>query len=142
LSHCEDYALWGTWLRFFKPAMVEEVLFEYTVSSTSVSGRHAQQQRAATQAVLQSFLDLGDASQFPASLRRLSQAIGASLFDAGLLAFNLWKHGSPAVVPESALEPLRVLLPDRRLHAKPVQGDTAPANRRQRAERAVRIAVL
>ena len=41
--HCEDYALWADWLRFFKPAMLEEFL-RYTVSPYSVSVAARQQQ--------------------------------------------------------------------------------------------------
>ena len=37
LAHCEDFALWGTWLRFFKPAMLEEVFYRYTMGEGSVS---------------------------------------------------------------------------------------------------------
>jgi Glycosyl transferase family 2 len=140
LSHCEDYALWGTWLRFFKPAMLEEVLFDYSVSSTSVSGRHAQQQRAATQVVLRTFLELGDVRRLPDALRLLSEATGSTLLEAGRLAFKLWKHRVQALVPEAAVEPLRVLLPDRRVFA--TSAARAPTNQRRPAEQLVRLEVF
>ncbi len=45
----------GTWLRFFKPSMVEEVFYSYRVSGGSVSSVHAAQQSAASQAVRRRF---------------------------------------------------------------------------------------
>ena len=48
--HCEDFALWGVWVRFFKCAMLEDVLFEYSISEDQVSTRYAEQQQRAAQA--------------------------------------------------------------------------------------------
>lgn len=115
LSHCEDFALWGVWLRFFKPAMVEEVLYDYTVAATSVSNVHREQQRQASGHVQRTFLALGDTSRFPAALRGLAAELGVSLFEAGRLAYLLWKYRTPTPLPEGALEHLRRLLPDRRI---------------------------
>ncbi len=144
MSHCEDFALWGTWLRFFKPAMIEEVLFEYTVSATSVTAQHWEQQQAATRMVLRTFLDLGDVYAFPDALRRLAEAMGSSLLDAGRLAFRLWKYHTPAVVPDGAVEPLRVLLPDRRVLATTAGSEPGAGGGRERpaSDRSVRVEIL
>jgi len=114
-AHCEDYALWGVWLRFFKPAMVEEILYDYTVSTASVSGVHGHQQREGSGLVQQTFIDLGDSSRLPAALLGLSKELGVSLYEAGRLSFLLWKYRPTTALPEGAVEHLRILLPDRRI---------------------------
>jgi glycosyltransferase involved in cell wall biosynthesis len=114
-SHCEDYALWGLWLRFFKPAMIEEVLFEYTVSEGSVSKRYAREQRIASGLVQQTFIDLGDYRRIPVALAQLATALGVSSLDAGAFALRAWKYRPSLRLPEAALPPLRVLLADRRV---------------------------
>jgi glycosyltransferase involved in cell wall biosynthesis len=115
LSHCEDYALWGIWLRFFKPAMIEEVLYDYTVSPTSVSNVNREQQRQASGHVQRTFLGLGDTSRFPAALLAVAAELDVSLFEAGRFCYRLWKYAQPTVVPEAAVDHLRCLLPDRRI---------------------------
>lgn len=117
-SHCEDFALWGVWVRFFKPSILQEVLYNYTVSSTSVSSMHTEAQRLASRRVHQIFRDLGETGQFPVALQGLSEILHCSLFDAGRLAFLIWKYRAATNVPEEAVEYLRVLLPDRSVIAK------------------------
>jgi glycosyltransferase involved in cell wall biosynthesis len=116
-AHCEDFHLWGTWLRFFKPAMVEEVLYDYTVSATSISGTHAEEQRRAARVVQQTFLDLGDTRRIPAALEGLSATTGLSLLETGALCHQAWKHRQPGGLPVEGLAHLRVLMPDRILLA-------------------------
>jgi glycosyl transferase family 2 len=142
LSHCEDFALWGTWVRFFKPAMIEEVLFDYTVAESSVSGLFPAQQRKASGRVQRTFLDLGDASLLPAASEALASALGTSLVDAGRVAFRIWKYGAPARLPEAALDPLRTLLPDRRILAASGHAPLPPEVREPAASRCVRIDVV
>lgn len=130
LSHCEDFALWGTWIRFFRPAMVEQVLYDYTVSTTSVSGVHALQQRRASGLVHQTFLDLGDTSRIPEAVASLGTVLGVSPHEAGRLAFLIWKYRTAALLPESAVPHLRTLLPDRRI-ATHLNPDRATSRRLQ-----------
>jgi hypothetical protein len=113
LRHCEDYALWGTWLRFFKPGMVEKALYEYTVSDESVSSAHAAQQGRASQVVRQRFADLDLVGTLPAALVALASALGAPLGAAGQVAYRMWHHGRALALPEAALAPLAAVLPDR-----------------------------
>jgi glycosyltransferase involved in cell wall biosynthesis len=114
-SHCEDYALWGSWVRFFKPAMVEEVLYEYTVSRASVSGQHNAQQRKGSGLIQQGFIDLGDWASFPAAMQVFADELGATLYEAGRVCFLLWKYRCATMLPQSAVQSLRTLLPDRRV---------------------------
>ena len=125
-SHCEDFNLWGTWLRFFKPVMLEEVLYDYTVSATSVSATHAEPQRLASRRVQRTFLDLGDTRRIPAALEAVSRIAGLSLLESGALCHQAWKHRQPGRLPVAALEHLRVLMPDRTLL---VAGGTSAATR-------------
>lgn len=113
LRHCEDYALWGTWLRFFKPAMVEQALYEYRVSSESVSSAHAAQQGRASQVVRQRFAGLDLAGTLPVALPSLASALGAPLSAAGQVAYTMWHNGRALALPEAALAPLAAVLPDR-----------------------------
>jgi glycosyltransferase involved in cell wall biosynthesis len=119
VRHCEDYALWGMWLRFFKPAMVEEALYSYRVSSSSVSSEFAEQQGKASQNVRRSFEKLNISQVLPTALSELAEALGGSLYEAGLLAYTIWHFRTPFAIPESAITPLMKILPDRVLISVP-----------------------
>ncbi|NLS08115.1 glycosyltransferase [Rhizobium sp. P32RR-XVIII] len=123
VRHCEDYALWGTWLRFFKPAMVEKALYSYRVSGGSVSSEHAAQQTAASQGVRHRFERLELAYVLPKVLPTLAEALGVSLFEAGLLAYTAWHFRPAMAIPEDAIVPLGAVLPDRVL----TRTETAPS---------------
>lgn len=112
LRHCEDYALWGTWLRFFKPAMVEKALYSYRVSDTSVSGRHGAQQQKATHFIRSRFEALNAANTVPVALPALADALGSTLFEAGAVAYHVWRFRAAVTVPAAALAPLEAILPD------------------------------
>jgi glycosyltransferase involved in cell wall biosynthesis len=114
-SHCEDYALWGIWLRFFKPAMVEEALYDYTVSSSSVSSVHGEQQRRASGVVNRQFRNLDLVARLPDALAELASVMGCSVLDAGMLAYKMWRFRVPVLLPVACIEPLRIILPDRHL---------------------------
>ena len=112
-SHCEDYTLWGIWLRFFKPAMVEECLYNYTVSDTSVSAQYAPQQAMASRIVSRRFAEGDLADRLPAALQSLSEILEVSLLDAGRLSYLLWQFRPEVVLPEAVIDALRVILFDR-----------------------------
>jgi glycosyltransferase involved in cell wall biosynthesis len=113
VSHAEDFALWGIWLRFFKAAMVEEALYEYKVSASSVSGLYNDQQQRASGMVHQAFIDIRSWPRIPDALHALAAILGMSLLDVGKLCFAVWKYRPTIVLPRQALEWLRVLMPDR-----------------------------
>lgn len=113
VSHCEDYTLWGTWLRFFKPAMVEEALYDYTVSETSVSSVHGHQQARAAQVARERFARGNLAGRLPLALQRLAQALDVPLATAGRVAYLIWRFARNVELPQAALEPLQVVLFDR-----------------------------
>jgi glycosyltransferase involved in cell wall biosynthesis len=112
--HCEDYALWSTWLRFFKATMIEEVLYEYRVSAASVSVQHAARQSAASVIVRNRFAALNLSSVLPSALTGFAQALGLPMLTAGRLAYTVWQNPSGGfALPEEALAPLAAMLPDR-----------------------------
>jgi glycosyltransferase involved in cell wall biosynthesis len=123
-SHCEDYALWGTWLRFFKPAMIEEVLYNYTVSENSVSFIHADQQRSASHLVNRRFANGDLPNKLPSALNGLADALQISLFNAGKLAYLLWHFRPCVTLPVEAVEALRTVLFDRELSETSPAGST------------------
>lgn len=115
VRHCEDYVLWSTWLRFFKPAMIEEALYSYCVSDNSVSAEFAQQQAVVSQKVRRRFEQLELATVLPRMLPALADALKCSLFEAGLLSYRMWYFRAAVNLPEIAIEPLAAILPDRAL---------------------------
>ena len=112
-SHCEDFALWGVWLRFFKPAMVEEILYEYTVSPTAKSALNEDAMMRATHVVIDAFARLNLADRLPAALSSLAEILGISLLQAGVLAYRLWHYRIAVRLPEETVEPLRTILCDK-----------------------------
>lgn len=113
VQHCEDYALWGIWLRFFKPAMVEKALYQYRVSSSSVSSQYESAQVTASRLVRQRFASLQLTNDLPNALRMLADVLGCSLIEAGKIAYTMWQYGACLALPESSRDPLSVILPDR-----------------------------
>jgi glycosyltransferase involved in cell wall biosynthesis len=111
--HCEDFALWGVWIRFFKAAMLEEVLFEYTVSEKQISSVHAEQQRAASGLVHRTFLELNNFRHIPACVAQVASHLGVSLLQAGKLLFIAWRYYDFVLVEPELYEPVRRIMPDR-----------------------------
>ena len=112
-SHCEDYALWGTWLRFFKPAMIEEALYGYTVSETSVSAIHREQQLDASQVVRLKFAEGMLTDRLPEALSSLASHLDISLMEAGKLAYWIWNFKPNITLPRAVVQFLSVILFDR-----------------------------
>lgn len=112
-SHCEDYALWGTWLRFFKPAMVEEALYDYTVSTSSASARHAEQLREGSRKVNLAFHAVSPVGRVPEALQILADGLELGLIDAGTVAYRMWRHRLEVALPITAVDAVRTLMPDR-----------------------------
>jgi hypothetical protein len=114
--HCEDFALWQIWLRFFKAAMVEEVLYEYTVSDRAISAVHGDQQKLASEAVHTAYLSL-PYGRIPESLQRLSDRLGLSLVETGKACYTAWRFFDFIVADHDLMDDLYVLMPDRQVVA-------------------------
>ncbi|POR47338.1 glycosyltransferase [Bosea psychrotolerans] len=116
-AHCEDYALWGLWLRFFKPAMVEEALYDYTVHARSVSALNGLQQQSGSTLVRETFRAVDAVDTVPGALQALAKAVGVTMLQAGILAYRMWRYRLTVWLPRGALEALALLMPDRDVSA-------------------------
>jgi glycosyltransferase involved in cell wall biosynthesis len=115
-SHCDDFALWGSWVRFFKVAILNEVLFEYTVSDHQISARFAEQQRRASAIVRQAFLDLGDYSRIPHAIDALAARMGVPVYSASRILCTAWMYYDEILVDADLYEAARIVFPDRAVH--------------------------
>lgn len=113
VAHCEDYALWGVWLRFFKPGMVEESLYNYTVSAGSVSLLNSEKQQQATGQINAAFARLRLAEKLPGAMHELARSLQLTLVQAGVVAYRLWLHRPHMRLPSAAIDPLADILVDR-----------------------------
>jgi glycosyltransferase involved in cell wall biosynthesis len=111
--HCEDYALWGLWLRFFKAKIIEESLLNYTVWNQSVSYRHSVQQQLASRKVHDIFAASVDPEKLPRALIDLSKLLNISLIQAGKLSYLLWRCDHRIFLPNEAIVILDKIIPDR-----------------------------
>jgi glycosyltransferase involved in cell wall biosynthesis len=112
-AYCEDYALWGIWLRFFKPAMVEEALYDYTVHGQSVSALNGGRQQTGSTLVCETFRAIDAARNVPSALQALANAVGVTMLEAGILAYRMWRYRLTVRMPRAAKEALALLMPDR-----------------------------
>lgn len=122
VRHCEDYALWEIWLRFFKPAMVEAALYDYTIAPHTASSRNRDQQLVATGLINRRFKALDLTERLPLLLPRFAKALGMNLYAAGVLAYRLWHYRLAARMPEEAAILLAAILPDRLVMPAPEAG--------------------
>lgn len=113
--HCEDFALWSIWLRFFKPAMLESVFCHHRVTDTDAIGdaRLQEQKARASGIIRQRFRSLQLSDSLPGSLQNLAAALGVPVIDAGKLAYAMWHYGIAVRLPQAAAGPLAGILPDR-----------------------------
>jgi len=112
-KHCEDYALWGMWLRFFKPAIIEESLYKYTVSLNSLSAQNSNTQAESSKGVREKFRWLESAASLPGAVDALSNCLGISTLQAGVLSLRMWRSQTPIFLPREAIAPLQTILSDR-----------------------------
>ncbi len=115
-THCEDFALWGAWVRFFKVAIMDDVLFEYTVSGNQVSSRFAEQQRQATALVRRTFLELGDPSLIPEAVAAIAARLRLSIFCTSRILCTAWMYYDEILVDADLYEAARIVFPDRAVH--------------------------
>ena len=113
-AHCEDYRLWSHWIRFFKPAMVERILYEHRRTSESVSAVHDKQQRAAAASISREASRL-DWARLPDRMQALSDASGLSLIQCGVVCYRMWRYCPSVAVPVGTIDLLRRILGDRDL---------------------------
>jgi glycosyltransferase involved in cell wall biosynthesis len=121
--HCEDFALWGRWVRFFKCAMLEEVLFEYSISGHQISTRYFEEQRLAAMAVHRAFLDLANHRQIPGAVAEIANFLKRPLLETGKILFVAWQYYTGILVDSGIYEAAKILMPDRRIHRRDDAGN-------------------
>jgi hypothetical protein len=121
--YCEDYDLWCTWLRFFKPAVVQAAFLDYTLSQHSISGIHAVRQSESTREITRRLSALGLGQHLPETMRSLADVLGVSVAAAGVLSYRLWRHPRPVAFVGDAGQLVQKLMPDRGWTIKPLSGD-------------------
>ena len=113
VAHCEDFALWATWLRFFQGAMIEEVLYDYSVSETAISARYTEQQLAGSRAIHSEFLALVNYEKIPDAMNTVAEALNMTLIQAGRVCFLAWNFYDFILAEGDLLQALRIVFPDR-----------------------------
>ena len=111
--HAEDWHLWSIWIRFFKPAQVEELLYEYNQIPSSVSHRYREQQRAASRQIHRQLKAVVDWKTHPGNVRRLADILGVSLMQCGAICYRIWRYRPTVRIPRIAVDAIRRVLPDR-----------------------------
>ena len=127
-AHCEDYRLWSHWIRFFKPAMVEQVLYEYRRTPGAVSAVHDRQQKAATMRISSEAARL-DRARLPDNMQALSDVFGLGLLQCSVICYRMWRYCPSVAVPADAVGLLRRILSDRDLALDEAPPSNAPSFR-------------
>jgi glycosyltransferase involved in cell wall biosynthesis len=113
-AHCEDFALWGSWVRFFKVAILSEVLFEYTVSGNQISHRFAEQQQCASGLVHRAFLNLGSHSaQIPDTVARIAEQLRLPVLKVSKLLYLAWRFYDNILADPELYGEATIVFPDR-----------------------------
>jgi hypothetical protein len=114
-AYVEDYALWSLWLRFFKPAMVNQPVYAYTVMETSISGQNSDQQQRGARLIKNAAQSLSVAETVPEAMATLADVLGVSVLQAGVLCYRLWRDRPLFACPPLAQKHIEAVMPDRRL---------------------------
>jgi glycosyltransferase involved in cell wall biosynthesis len=127
-THCEDFALWTAWIRFFKVRIIEPVFLEYTVSRNQISARWTAQQRKAAARVKSSFLDLGDHDYIPEAIARIAQELALPLLQVSKALSTAWLFYRDIVADASLYEAAKIVFPDRAVLKKDEISQTIAGN--------------
>ncbi len=115
-QHCEDFALWSVWMRFFDLRVLDDVLFEWSYSDHQISARFAQQQWQATLLVLKTLTDLGDLGRIPGAIQEISRHLQLPLIETSKLLHTAWKSCDPVVVDPALCAAAQIVFSDRLVH--------------------------
>jgi hypothetical protein len=113
LNFLEDFALWGSWVRFFKVSILPEVLFEYTISESQITSQYQERQRRGSGRVHQTFLALGDHRKIPGAVMKVAQSLDLPLLTASAVLCTAWRFYSDILVDRHLYEAARMIFPDR-----------------------------
>ena len=111
--HAEDWHLWSIWIRFFKTAQVEELLYEYRRTPGSVSDLHRGEQLVASHRIHRKLKTVVDWKTHPRDIRRLADILGVNLVQCGAICYRTWRYRLVVRMPRVAVDVIRRVLPDR-----------------------------
>ena len=111
-AHSEDYHLWLDWIRFFKPAMVESILYEYRRTPSGISETYREQQELSTRIAKEKMTGFNWMT-FPEDIRRLADLLGVNLLQCGAICYRIWRFKPVVKIPTDAVGIIRSVLPDR-----------------------------
>jgi glycosyltransferase involved in cell wall biosynthesis len=111
--HIEDFALWTVWARFFRIRGLPEVLLNYRVHDTSISGNNRDRMAANSAAVMKQAGRVGPPGVYVAALQTLATAWNLTATEAGLKLHRLWNYGGCVPAEGEVLAALRRVLFDR-----------------------------
>jgi hypothetical protein len=115
-THCEDFALWTWWIRFFKVRIIAPVFLEYTVSENQISTRWAAQQTRATARVRRSFTELGDHDRIPQAIAQIAQGLKVALLQVSKMLATAWLFHRDIVADAALYEAASIVFPDRSVY--------------------------
>jgi hypothetical protein len=115
-THCEDFALWTSWIRFFKVRIIAPVFLEYTVSGSQISALWAAQQRRATARVRRSFSELGDHDRIPQAIAQIAQGLNLPLLQVSKMLATAWLFYGDIVADAALYQAASVIFPDRSVY--------------------------
>lgn len=114
-AHCEDYALWSEWIRFFQTSILADVYLVYRVSADGVSALFCKSQQVGSQIVSRKYFDLElDPAIYNSIILELAELLGVEdQVEWGCVLYCTWKHFNTVVVNDHLIASFRKIFPDR-----------------------------
>ena len=114
-AYLEDYHLWSKWIRFFKPATIEQFLFEYRTREDSICHIHHESQVFAIQQIMKYLVSTTiDWRNHPGNMQNLADLLGVNLIQCGAICYRIWRYNPSVAMPREAVNVLQEIMPDRR----------------------------
>jgi len=116
LTFFGDFALWGSWVRFFNVSVLNEVLFEYTISENQVSSQFQERLKRGSSMVHQMFLDLGSPQKIPGAVMKIAQCLDFPLLKTSAVLCTAWRFYSHILVDRELYDAAKIVFPDRSVY--------------------------
>ena len=119
-AHCEDFALWLTWIRFFNCDTLSKVYLDYHVHPNSVSATFSELQSEGSKAIARKYKSWNLTPDYHTAYSVFSKKWGTNLIDTGKWFFLAWNYFEGVCVEESLKDAAQLLLPDRKIVSSPL----------------------
>ena len=115
-AYCSgDYFLWSHWVRFFKPCLLEEPLYVYTKSDSSITGIYKGKMKSTLKELREDFASAVHPEKLPKNMENLAKTLGIGLLPCGVICYRMWRFGPRIRIPRDALDVIKDILPDRHI---------------------------